>query len=136
MLKAYGLPGMDHERGDITRRRFLGGVGAAIGAGVLAACRGGEAAQISGSTVPVAGSSTRWPAEWERHQATLMSMPHKAVIYGGAERLAQCQQEWASVARAINRFEPVTVVVPSKTSKMRELLGPGVDLGRVRQRGV
>ena len=51
-----------------------------------------------------------------------MSMPHKTAIYG--KRLPAVQREWAAVARAIARFEPVKVVVPPKKVKqMRKLLG-------------
>jgi len=58
-----------------------------------------------------------------------MSMPHKAVIYGSATRLAQCQAEWAGVAEAIAAFEPVKMVIPSgQASFMGGLLEPTVDL--------
>jgi agmatine deiminase len=61
-----------------------------------------------------------------------MSMPHKAVIYGSAARLAQVQVEWAGVAKAIAAFEPLTMVVPpGEESFMRELLGPEIDLMRL-----
>jgi agmatine deiminase len=56
-----------------------------------------------------------------------MSMPFQARIYGA--HLAEAQREWAAVAKAISRFEPVKVVVPpGSTNRMRELLGNGVDL--------
>ncbi len=56
-----------------------------------------------------------------------MSMPFQAPIYGS--HLAEAQREWAAVAKAISRFEPVKVVVPpGSRNQMRALLGDGVDL--------
>jgi agmatine deiminase len=69
----------------------------------------------------------RWPADWEPHEATLMSTPWQRSIYG--RRLEAMQEEWAAVARTIAEFEPVTMIVPAGSSKkMRRLLGRDVDL--------
>jgi agmatine deiminase len=107
--------------------------------GTLAACTastsGRESALGSGSTLPSgvgspAGASApnrRWPGEWEQHDATLMSMPFKEVIYG--RRVADAQREWAGVAKAIARFEPVKVIIPPGSSRqMRGLIGSEVRL--------
>jgi agmatine deiminase len=53
-----------------------------------------------------------------------MSIPWKASIYG--RRLAAARREWAAVAAAIARFEPVVMVVPpGSTGATRELVGRG-----------
>lgn len=56
-----------------------------------------------------------------------MSMPFRTAIYG--RRLATAQREWAAVAAAISRSEPVTLVVPPGGSDaIRALVGEPVDL--------
>lgn len=56
-----------------------------------------------------------------------MSMPFQARIYG--RLLPDAQREWAGVARAIARFEPVKMVIPpGSTGAMRALLGKNVEL--------
>jgi agmatine deiminase len=85
--------------------------------------------QTGGFSPASAPAGVRWPAEWEPHERTMMAMPHKAVIYGSAARLAQAQSEWADVARAIAGFEPVTMVIPrGQRTQMGQLLGADVEL--------
>lgn len=56
-----------------------------------------------------------------------MAMPFRPALYG--RRLDDCRREWAVVAQAIARFEPVKMVVPPGTERqMCELLGPRIDL--------
>ena len=55
----------------------------------------------------------RMPAEWEPHERTWMAWPSAGYTLGddagAADEARGC---WASVANAIARFEPVTVVDP------------------------
>ena len=52
---------------------------------------------------------TRWPAEWEPHEATVMCWPARAGMWRGL--LADAEAAHADVADAIARFEPVTMIV-------------------------
>ncbi|MET8966965.1 agmatine deiminase family protein [Streptomyces hydrogenans] len=52
----------------------------------------------------------RMPAEWAEHEGCLMAWPTRAELWGGV--LSAVQDEYAEVARAIARFEPVTMVAP------------------------
>ncbi|GAA2482322.1 agmatine deiminase family protein [Streptomyces thermolineatus] len=71
----------------------------------------------------------RMPAEWEPHERTWMAWPRPNPTFAGAGELAAAREAWAAVARAVRRFEPVTVVAaPGDSASARELLGPGVDL--------
>jgi len=111
----------------MSRRRFFAGAAAAAMAAAAAACRphlGSGDATARGSRSP---SALRWPAEWEPHEATLMAMPFRPALYG--RRLDDCRREWAAVAGAIARFEPVKMVVsPGTDGQVRELLDPRIDL--------
>lgn len=79
---------------------------------------------------PLLPPPMRWPAEWEPHSRTLMSMPFSGWIYNWKKkRLEDIQREWAAVGRAIVDFEPVTMVIPfGDRHRMRKLLGHRVDL--------
>lgn len=71
------------------------------------------------------------PAEWSRHVATWMVWPHNQALWESAwgVTLAQVQQDFAGVANAISRFEPVKMLVdPSAVSHARALCGPRVEL--------
>ena len=48
------------------------------------------------------------PAEWARHERTLMAWPARRELWG--PRLADAKREYAGVANAIAAFEPVTMV--------------------------
>ena len=50
------------------------------------------------------------PAEWERHARCWMAWPDRPDLWG--ENLADTQQAYARVARAIAGFEPVKKVRP------------------------
>ncbi len=50
------------------------------------------------------------PAEWEPHAACLMQWPCRAVLWGG--RFGEAHADYAAVARAVSRFEPVVMVCP------------------------
>ncbi|MDX3073075.1 agmatine/peptidylarginine deiminase [Streptomyces sp. NPDC088354] len=69
------------------------------------------------------------PAEWEPHARTWMAWPSPSVTFDGAEDLAASRAAWAAVARAIARFEPVTVVArPEDAAGAREVLGAAVTV--------
>lgn len=71
------------------------------------------------------------PAEWARHAATWMVWPHNRSLWETTwgVTLAQVQQDFARVANAIARFEPVKMLVdPSAVAGARALCGPGIEL--------
>ncbi|MFJ6249073.1 MULTISPECIES: agmatine/peptidylarginine deiminase [unclassified Streptomyces] len=71
----------------------------------------------------------RMPAEWAPHERTWMAWPRPNPTFTGDEELAAARAAWASVARAVRRFEPVTMVVaPGDAEGARALLGEDVDL--------
>ncbi|MGZ4267002.1 MAG: agmatine deiminase family protein [Solirubrobacteraceae bacterium] len=50
----------------------------------------------------------RMPAEWEPHERTLTGWPCRRVLWGGL--LERARADYAAVANAIARFEPVTMI--------------------------
>ncbi|NGO77940.1 agmatine deiminase family protein [Streptomyces sp. YC504] len=71
----------------------------------------------------------RMPAEWAPHERTWMAWPGPNTTFSCAEELAEAREAWASVARAVRRFEPVTVVHgPGQADSARALLGPDIEL--------
>lgn len=71
------------------------------------------------------------PAEWSRHAATWMVWPHNRALWETTwgVTLAQVQQDFARVANAIARFEPVKMVVdPSAVAGAKALCGAGIEL--------
>ncbi|OEJ94268.1 agmatine deiminase family protein [Streptomyces thermolilacinus] len=71
----------------------------------------------------------RMPAEWTPHERTWMAWPTANPTFDTPERLAEARAAWAQVARAVRRFEPVTMVAaPGDAESARALLGDGVDL--------
>jgi agmatine deiminase len=73
------------------------------------------------------GDGLRLPARFVTHARTLLSWPCRHEAFG---RLMQAaKEEWAEVARAIARFEPVTVVArPEDAADAQTLCGDGVDV--------
>lgn len=70
----------------------------------------------------------RMPPEWAPHERTWMAWPGPNVTFTGDD-LAESRRAWASVARAVRRFEPVTMVVgPGQAEGARAALGPDIDL--------
>ncbi|WP_236239809.1 agmatine/peptidylarginine deiminase [Streptomyces sp. CC228A] len=71
----------------------------------------------------------RMPAEWAPHERTWMAWPSPNPTFTDAEELAEARAAWANVARAVRRFEPVTMVVaPADAASARAALGPDIDL--------
>lgn len=77
--------------------------------------------------------STGWsmPAEWVTHAATWMVWPHNQALWesGWGVTLDAVQLDFARVANAIARFEPVKMVVdPSALARARALCGANIEL--------
>ncbi|WP_374985678.1 agmatine/peptidylarginine deiminase [Streptomyces fradiae] len=71
----------------------------------------------------------RMPAEWTPHERTWMAWPTANPTFATPEDLASARAAWARVARAVRRFEPVTLVTaPGDADSARALLGDAVDL--------
>ncbi|MGC5700813.1 agmatine deiminase family protein [Pseudomonas sp. NFXW11] len=73
----------------------------------------------------------RMPAEWAPHAATWMVWPHNQGLWESVwgMTLAQVQADFAGVANAIARFEPVKLVVdPSALDSARALCVEAVEL--------
>ncbi|TDF78982.1 agmatine/peptidylarginine deiminase [Pseudomonas sp. H9] len=77
--------------------------------------------------------SSGWfmPAEWVNHAATWMVWPHNKPLWesGWGVTLEQVQVDFARVANAIARFEPVKMVVdPSARASAAALCGANIEL--------
>ncbi|MGV9316309.1 agmatine deiminase family protein [Streptomyces sp. NPDC003691] len=71
----------------------------------------------------------RMPPEWAPHERTWMAWPVPNTTFPDAAGLAEARRAWAAVARAVRRFEPVTVVAgPGGGEEARALLGPGIEV--------
>ncbi|MGW2559971.1 agmatine deiminase family protein [Streptomyces sp. NPDC001514] len=71
----------------------------------------------------------RMPPEWAPHERTWMAWPGPNPTFTNDEELAGARAAWAGVARAVRRFEPVTMVVgPGQVEGARELLGADIDI--------
>ena len=76
-----------------------------------------------------AADGFRMPPEWAHHERTWMAWPPPNDTFADADELAAARRAWAEVARAVRRFEPVTVVAdPAEAVQARALLGPGVEV--------
>ncbi|MFH8517971.1 agmatine/peptidylarginine deiminase [Streptomyces gelaticus] len=71
----------------------------------------------------------RMPPEWAPHERTWMAWPGPNPTFDTDAELDEARAAWATVARAVRRFEPVTMVVgPGQEDGARALLGPDVEL--------
>lgn len=87
----------------------------------------------SSSSLP-AELTHHMPAEWEAHHRTWMAFPPPNETFGpvGSPTLDRARAAWSSVARAIARHEPVTVVAdPRDGTAAREWLGEGIAVVEV-----
>jgi agmatine deiminase len=67
------------------------------------------------------------PPEWAPHDRCWMAWPCRAELWGA--RMAAARQAYADVAKAIARFEPVTVVArPELTAEASLQLGQGISV--------
>jgi agmatine deiminase len=82
--------------------------------------------------MPRSASTPAWrmPAEWEKHERTWMAWPSSGYTLGETpEEHDEAREAWASVANAVVRFEPVTMIVdPADVKVAREWLDPQVDI--------
>ena len=72
----------------------------------------------------------RMPSETAEHTRTWMAFPREGVTLGATDALREeGYAAWTAVARAVARFEPVTMAVdPSETARARRMLGADVEL--------
>ncbi len=72
----------------------------------------------------------RMPAEWAPHERTWMAWPSAGYTLGDtAADAEEARDTWAAVARAVARFEPVTVVAdPRDEAIARESLGDRIEV--------
>ncbi|MEC4017246.1 agmatine deiminase family protein [Streptomyces sp. H27-D2] len=85
---------------------------------------------LTTTTTPMA-DGFRMPPEWAPHERTWMAWPGPNFTFGeeGDATLTEAREAWAAVARAVRRFEPVTVVAgPGQRANARKVLGPGIDV--------
>ena len=67
------------------------------------------------------------PAEFARHERTVMCWPTRVEIYG--ERMFQARRAHASVAKTISGFEPVTMIAnPSDVAVAAQMCGDSVEV--------
>jgi agmatine deiminase len=72
-------------------------------------------------------ATMRMPAEWTRHERTLMAWPCRDELWG--RTLEAAREDYAAVANAIAAFEPVTMVArPADVADARARLDGGVDV--------
>ncbi|MBY8889406.1 agmatine deiminase family protein [Streptomyces sp. PTM05] len=83
-------------------------------------------------TVLPAADGFRMPAEWAPHARTWMAWPSPSVTFDSADDLAASRAAWGAVARAVRRFEPVTVAAaPGDAAGARALLGADIDVAEI-----
>ena len=105
-----------------TRREFLVSSAAFVASGSVLGAHGSDR-RVSGS------SASDWymPAEEGPHDSTWLCWPSAREIWGSM--LPDAQANIASIARAINEYEPVTVLArPSARRAARRLLGSQIAL--------
>lgn len=74
-----------------------------------------------------AADGFRMPAEWEPHVGCYLAWPCKPETWFGYYE--QAKASYADVAKAIARFEPVTMLVPPRLAKeARDFLGPDIEI--------
>lgn len=84
-----------------------------------------QGAELRSGTPAAAGF--RFPAEWERHDYTIMVFPYQQNWWRG--QLKAARQEWAATANAIADFEPVFMVVhPDDMRIARKMLRSDIEL--------
>ncbi|MFE0647083.1 agmatine/peptidylarginine deiminase [Streptomyces sp. NPDC059534] len=74
----------------------------------------------------------RMPAEWSAHEGCLMAWPVREDLWDSV--LDDVKEEYANVARAINAFEPVTMVAPpGHGEEARTRCGDGITVVELAQ---
>ncbi|MET0908312.1 MAG: agmatine deiminase family protein [Ilumatobacteraceae bacterium] len=70
---------------------------------------------------------TRLPAEWERHERTVMCWPTRTELWRG--EFDEAERAYAEVAGVIAGYEPVTMVAPPRLSeRAASMCGDGVEI--------
>jgi agmatine deiminase len=84
----------------------------------------------AGTPTPAAAGYAM-PAEWERHERTLMAWPCRASMW--RSQLGVAKAQYAGVANAIAAFEPVTMVCasPADAAEARAALAAGVEIAEL-----
>jgi agmatine deiminase len=71
--------------------------------------------------------NARMPPEWALHQRMFMEWPVPDDVW--CDNIGQARAAFAQVARAISRFEPVTMIVnPGEESSVKALCGSDVEI--------
>jgi len=72
-------------------------------------------------------ANIRMPAEWEPHARCWIAWPYRPDLW--VHPIAVVQKDYAAVAYAIRRFEPVTMIVdPTALASARDMLGSDIEL--------
>jgi agmatine deiminase len=67
------------------------------------------------------------PAEFEPHAGCLMAWPVTEAVFGA--HLEAAREQYAAVARAVRRFEPLTMIArPDQADQARKMCGPDIDV--------
>ncbi len=104
-----------------TRRQFLASSAALVASGPLLAACGSD------DTAAAAAGGWYMPAEEHPHDGTWMCWPSSRDIWG--TELPAVQADIAAIARAINEYEPVTMLVrPAAKRAARRAVGSQVQL--------
>ena len=79
-----------------------------------------------------ASDGYRYPAEWERHDYTVMVMPPPQNWRGYGIPLSEVGEQWADVANTLAEYEPVLMVVdPKERRHAKQLLSEDIELVEV-----
>lgn len=72
----------------------------------------------------------KMPAEWEKHVRTWMAWPSSGYTLGETDaEVEEARNAWASVANAVVRFEPVTMLCTATDIEVaRKYLDPAVEI--------
>ena len=83
--------------------------------------------EIGMTSVTPSAKGLSMPAEWDPHRGCLVSWPCNPPIWYGHMR--QVESEYLSVIKAIDRFEPVTVLSdPSTSVEAKQRVGQGIGV--------
>jgi agmatine deiminase len=68
----------------------------------------------------------RMPAEWAPHERCWMMWPSRTIVW---KDMGATKRDYAAIAHAIRRFEPLTMVVrPEDEAEVRSMLGSDIDI--------
>lgn len=126
------MAGLAMSRLPMSRRGALSATAVGLAGLAVSGCSRGAEGTAGGSAPDgtydgaQTAADTRFGAEWERHQLTVMSWPTE-LIWG--EDVADVRADIAAVARAIAEFEPVTLIAsPGDERDAARQVGSGVEV--------